>query len=54
VNCVLNLLSFQEKLEDSLIGEVGRGKICVHNLKLKDMWVLQYLYFQRDELLVLE
>lgn len=37
---------------ESMIGEVGRGKICVHNLDNEDMWILQYLYFERDVLLV--
>lgn len=51
VSHVLNLRSFQEKLSDSLIGEVNRGKVCVHKLKLKDVRVLQYF---RDAFLVLE
>lgn len=36
----------------SMIGEVVRREIHVHNLNQQNMWVLQYLYFQSDVLLV--
>lgn len=39
-------------LLESMIGEVEKGKIYVHNLEHEDMWILQYLYFERDVLLV--
>lgn len=50
---VLNLFSLQETLEESLVGEVRRGGMWAQ-FEAQDMWVLQYLYFQRDVLLVLE